>query len=157
MEEKTNPCMGGLLGIVTLHTKIRMLRQMGLRLVSKRLREVRLSLGLSQEALGAQGFVSTPGWVKIENGTRQPSDGLLESLADWMVKDGYLELRKRSLFLDELLSLKYMEHLSPFVRRLAREYHAACAPPHLLKAAEDPAYPAKPRKKPTVPSRARPR
>ena len=127
---------------------------MGLSLVSKRLREVRLSLGLSQEALGAQGFVSTPGWAKIENGTRQPSESLLESFADWMVKDGYLNSRKKNDFLDELLSLKYMDHLSPFVRRLAREYHAACVPGFLLRAAEeDAAYTVTSKKKSFSPPR----
>jgi transcriptional regulator with XRE-family HTH domain len=87
-------------------------------LVCQRLRELRISIGISQEAIGAQGFVSAPGWAKIENGTRQPSDELLEKLANWMVKDGYLKSRQKSRLLEELLSLKYMEHLSPFVRRL---------------------------------------
>jgi hypothetical protein len=37
------------------------------------------SIEISQEAFGAQGFVSAPGWAKIENGTRQPSDELLKN------------------------------------------------------------------------------
>ena len=41
-----------------------------------RLKKLRKELGLSQEALGAQGFVSTPGWIKIENGQRQASEKL---------------------------------------------------------------------------------
>lgn len=139
--------MGGSTRNITLRKKTPMLPGMGLSLVSKRLREARLSLGLSQEALGAQGFVSAPGWAKIENGTRQPSDSLLENFAAWMVKDGYLNPREKDTFLDELLSLKYMEHISPFVRRIAREYHSTFFSPRSLKAAEDDtAYKAKRRK-----------
>jgi transcriptional regulator with XRE-family HTH domain len=96
---------------------------MAVSLVCQRLRDLRKSLGISQEALGAQGFVSTPGWAKIENGTRQPSDELLEKLAEWMVKDGYLKSREKVRLLDELHCLKYMEHLSPFVSRLARNHY----------------------------------
>jgi len=113
--------------------------------VNKRLRELRLSLGLSQEAIGAQGFVSTPGWVKIESGARQPGDALLEKLVAWLEKDGYLAKAEGDKMLEELLSLKYMTHLSPFIRRLARDYHEALAPLALLRVAEEPAVP---RKKP---------
>ena len=113
-----------------------MLLWMSVSLVCQRLRELRKSIGISQEALGAQGFVSAPGWAKIENGTRQPSDELLEKLADWMVKDGYLKARQKPRLLDELLSLKYMEHLSPFVRRLARDFHQSIATSPLLRVAE---------------------
>lgn len=113
-------------------------------LVCQRLRDLRKSLRISQEALGAQGFVSAPGWAKIENGTRQPSDELLEKLADWMVKDGYLKSREKARLLDELLSLKYMEHLSPFVCRLARDFHYSLTNAPLLRVAEpSPTYRAK--------------
>jgi transcriptional regulator with XRE-family HTH domain len=114
-----------------------------LNLLNKRLRELRIALGLSQEAIGAQGFVSTPGWVKIENGTRQPSDVLLEKLVAWLEKDGYLAGKEGEKMLEELLSLKYMNHLSPFIRKLARDYHEALAPLGLLRVAEDPAVPHK--------------
>ncbi len=100
-----------------------MLAAVSVSLLRQRLRELRKSLGISQEALGAQGFVSAAGWAKIENGTRQPSDELLEKLTDWMVKDGYLKSREKARLLDELLCLKYTEHLSPFVRRLARDFY----------------------------------
>jgi transcriptional regulator with XRE-family HTH domain len=93
------------------------------KLVNKRLRELRISLGLSQEAIGAQGFVSTPGWVKIENGTRQPSDALLEKLVVWLERDRYVTKEEGEQILEELLSLKYMNHLSPFIRKLARGHH----------------------------------
>ncbi|MBU3665097.1 MAG: helix-turn-helix transcriptional regulator [Chthoniobacterales bacterium] len=123
---------------------LRMLLWMRVSLVSQRLRELRRSLEISQEALGAQGFVSAPGWAKIENGTRQPSDDLLEKLTDWMVKYGYLKLREKSRLLDELLSLKYMEHLSPFVCRLARDFHQSITTTPLLRVAEPaPTYRAK--------------
>ena len=97
---------------------------MGVNLLSKRLRNLRRSLGLSQEAMGMQGFVSTPGWVKIENGTRHPSDDLLKKIVDWLVRDGYLKPAEKESTLDEFLTLKYMSHLSPFVRKLARDYHS---------------------------------
>lgn len=91
-----------------------------MKLLNRRLRELRLSLGLSQEAIGAQGFVSTPGWAKIENGTRQPSDNLLERLVSWLIHDNYLSPHEGDDLLEELLTLKYMGHLSSFVRKLAR-------------------------------------
>jgi transcriptional regulator with XRE-family HTH domain len=135
------------MGIVTRRPEITMLRLMSVSLVCQRLRELRKSLGISQEALGAQGFVSASGWAKIENGTRQPSDELLEKLTDWMVKDGYLKSRQKSRLLDELLSLKYMENLSPFVRRLARDFHQSLTAAPLLRVAEPAsAYRAKKRK-----------
>ena len=43
------------------------------RTVGQRLRELRKAAGVSQEAIGSQGFVSTPGWIKMENGQRSPS------------------------------------------------------------------------------------
>lgn len=95
-----------------------------MQLINRRLRELRLGLGLSQEAIGAQGFVSAPGWAKIENGTRQPSDTLLEKLVAWLVKDHYVKKTESSRLLDELQALKYMSHTSLFVRKLARDYHA---------------------------------
>lgn len=116
---------------------------MSVKLVNKRLRDLRQSLGLSQEAIGAQGFVSTPGWVKIENGTRQPGDALLEKLVGWLEKDRYLTRKDGEKLLEELLSLKYMSHLSPFIRKLARDYHETLVPLSLLRVAEDPPVPSK--------------
>lgn len=61
-----------------------------------------------------------------------------------MVKDGYLKSRHRTRLLDELLSLKYMEHLSPFVRRLALGFHKSLSVSPLLRVAETtPGYRAK--------------
>lgn len=45
--------------------------------VAARLKELRQHAGFSQEAVGAQGFVSAPSWVKIESGQRSPSEKLL--------------------------------------------------------------------------------
>ncbi len=107
--------------------------------INRRLRELRLSLGLSQEAIGAQGFVSTPAWAKIENGTRQPGDGLLEKLVLWLKKDGYVTGHESDTLRDELLALKYMAHSSPFVRQLARDYYERRHRAETtLKVAEDP-------------------
>lgn len=72
----------------------------------------------------------------MENGTRQPIDELLEKITDWMVKDGYLKQRQKSQLLDELLSLKYMENLSPFVSRMARDFHGSLTGAPLLRVAE---------------------
>lgn len=96
---------------------------MSVSLPCQRLRELRKTIGISQEALGAQGVVSVSGQAQIEKGTRQPSDELLEKLTNWIVKKGYLRPPQQSRPLDELLSLKYMENLLPFVRRLARKFH----------------------------------
>lgn len=90
--------------------------------LSKRLRNLRRSLGLSQEAMGMQGFVSTPGWIKIEHGTRHPSDELLKKFVDWLVRDGYLKASEKESTLDQFLALKYTCHLSPFVRKMAHNH-----------------------------------
>ncbi len=61
-----------------------------------------------------------------------------------MVKDGYLKSRENTRLQDELLSLKYMDHLSPFVRRLARDFHESLNASSLLRVAEpEPVYRAK--------------
>ncbi len=94
---------------------------------------------MSQEAIGAQGFVSTPGWVKVENGTRQPGDALLEKLVAWLEKDRYVSKRDGGRLLEELLSLKYMNHASPFIRRVVRSYHETLTAPSVLaRVAEEP-------------------
>lgn len=135
--------MGGSIEKVTRSRKFPILEGVGSHFVNKRLRELRLSLNLSQEAIGAQGFVSTPGWVKIENGTRHPSDSLLEKFVNWLEKDGYIRSQEKNILLEELLSLKYMNHLSPFVRRLARSYHETLELMGPLRIAKDPSKPGK--------------
>ena len=85
-----------------------------------RLKALRQEIGLSQEALGAQGFVSTPGWIKIENGQRQASERLIAKLVEWLVTDKYIRASAAAPLKEELLVRKYLDNLSPFVRGLAR-------------------------------------
>ncbi len=77
---------------------------------------------MSQEALGAQGFVSTPGWIKIENGQRQASEKLIDKLSKWLVEDKYMRSGAASTLREELLTLKYLGSRSPFVRELAKSH-----------------------------------
>ena len=85
-----------------------------------RLKSLRRELGLSQEALGAQGFVSTPGWIKIENGQRQASEKLIDKLTKWLVGDKYMKAPAATTLKEELLILKYLGNRSPFVRDMAK-------------------------------------
>ena len=85
-----------------------------------RLKSLRRELGLSQEALGAQGFVSTPGWIKIENGQRQASEKLIDKLSKWLVADKYMKSMAATTLKEELLILKYLGNRSPFVRDMAK-------------------------------------
>ena len=106
------------------------------KLLNKRLRDLRNALGLSQEAMGAQGFVSTPGWVKIENATRHPSDAMLNKMCDWLEKEGHVTPAQKQALMEELLSLKYMNHLSPFVSRLAADYYKTLEIQNVLRVPE---------------------
>ena len=92
-----------------------------------RLKALRQSLGLSQEAMGAQGFVSTPAWIKLENGQRQPSEKLIDRLVRWLVADKHLLAKGSAALREELLTLKYLGNTSPFVREMAKK-HAATLP-----------------------------
>ena len=112
-----------------------------------RLKTLRRELGLSQEALGAQGFVSTPGWIKIENGQRQASEKLLEKLVKWLVGDKYMKAGAAATLREELLTLKYLGARSVFVREMAKKHAKTLANATALLAAEEPgAYRAKPRR-----------
>ena len=93
----------------------------------ERVKTLRQALELSQEAVGAQGFVSTPGWIKIENGQRQASEKLIERLTKWLVQSKHLRAGAAATLKEELLPLKYMGSNSPFVQELARA-HAARLP-----------------------------
>ena len=88
--------------------------------IGQRFKMLRNQLGLSQKAVGAQGFISTQGWIKIEHGKRAPSDKLLLELIGWLLKDDYFTLTVAEELLEELLTLKYLESPSPFLRKLAR-------------------------------------
>ena len=87
-----------------------------------RLQTLRRELDLSQEALGAQGFISTPGWIKIENGQRLPSEKLIEKLVKWLVSDKHIKANTSSALREELLTLKYMGSNSAFVREMAKAH-----------------------------------
>ena len=90
--------------------------------LGERLKTLRRDLGLSQEALGAQGFVSTPGWIKIENGQRQASEKLIDKLTKWLVEDKYMRAGAAGTLKEEHLVLKYLGSRSPFVRDLAKSH-----------------------------------
>lgn len=95
--------------------------------LGNRLKALRRELGLSQEALGAQGFVSAPGWIKIENNQRQASEKLIERLTQWLVDDKYMRANAANTLKEELLTLKYLGSNLPFVRTMAKE-HAKTLP-----------------------------
>jgi transcriptional regulator with XRE-family HTH domain len=86
----------------------------------ERVKSLRSELGLSQEALGAQGFVSTPGWIKIENSQRQASEKLIEKMLKWLVSDKYMKASAIAGLREELLTLKYLGSNSGFVREMAK-------------------------------------
>lgn len=114
-----------------------------------RLKNLRKELGLSQEALGAQGFVSTPGWIKIENGQRQASEKLIEKLAQWLVADKYMRTGVAHALKEELLVLKYLGNRSPFVREMARDRAKGLPDGGVALLAEEPAaYKARQRGRP---------
>ena len=88
---------------------------------------IRRESGLSQEAIGAQGFVSAPGWIKLENGQRSPSEKLIEKLVAWLVQDKHVRSTAAKGLREELLTLKYLGSHSSFVRNLAQT-HARALP-----------------------------
>ncbi len=90
--------------------------------LGEKLKAIRRDCGLSQEAIGAQGFVSTPGWIKLENSQRSPSEKLIESLVAWLVEDKYIRSSAAKGLKEELLVLKYLGSQSNFVRELAKTH-----------------------------------
>ena len=88
----------------------------------ERVKSLRNELGLSQETFGTRGFVSTPGWIKIENGQRQASEKLIEQLARWLVQDKHLKSGAAGVLKEELLTLKYLGSNSSFLREMARTH-----------------------------------
>ena len=89
---------------------------------------IRWHVGISQEAIGAQGFVSAPGWIKIENGQRRPSEELLAAFVGWLVAEKLVRAGARAALIEELTARKYAEHRAPFLAKLARN-HLADLPP----------------------------
>ena len=88
--------------------------------LGERLKALRQEIGLSQEAVGSQGFVSTPGWIKIENGQRQASEKLIEKLTRWLVDDKYMPAKAANTLKEGLLVLKYLGNRSVFVQEMAK-------------------------------------
>ena len=85
------------------------------------MKELRLAAKLTQEAIGAQGIISMPGWIKIENGQRNPSEKMLERFVALMVAEGVIHANQEAALLDELATLKFSHHRSDFLRRITRE------------------------------------
>ena len=96
-------------------------------------------LELSQEAVGSQGFVSAPGWIKLENGQRQASEKLIENLIKWLVSDKHMKANAAGGLREELLTLKYLGSNSTFVREMAKSHAKKLPNGAELTAAEDPA------------------
>ena len=116
--------------------------------LGSRLKTLRRELGLSQEALGAQGFVSAPGWIKIENGQRQASEKLIDKLVRWLVAEKYMKPTASGTLREELLTLKYLGSRSPFVQAMAKKHANRSVEGATLLAAEEPAvYRVKPRRR----------
>ena len=95
--------------------------------LGEKFKAIRRESGLSQEAFGAQGFVSAPGWIKLENGQRSPSEKLIEKLVAWLVQDKHVRASAAKGLREELLTLKYLGSPSVFVRNLAQT-HARSLP-----------------------------
>ena len=115
----------------------------------ERVKSLRHEIGLSQEALGAQGFVSTPGWIKIENGQRQASEKLIDRLLRWLVGDKYIKANSAGGLREELLTLKYLGSNSAFVRDMAKNRAKGLPDQGVALLAEEPAgYKARKRGRP---------
>ncbi len=93
-----------------------------------RLKALRQHAGISQEAVGAQGFVSAPGWIKVENGQRSPSEKMIVALVGWLVKEKAVRAGVKIALVAELTALKFSESRSPFLAKLAKEHLASLAP-----------------------------
>lgn len=118
-----------------------------------RIKNLRVDLELSQDALGSQGFVSSPGWIKLENGQRQASEKLIENLLKWLVSDKHIKANAAHGLREELLTLKYLSSNSLFVRELAKA-HAKKLPNGSELTAEDSAN-RKPRRRDRPPGKKR--
>ena len=104
--------------------------------IHSRLHDLRRAAGLSQEALGSQGFISAPGWIKVENGQRKPSEKLLAAFVDFLVGEEVIRASQKDDLLKELCVLKYVHHRSGFLRQMARDYQKALSPVAIQTAPE---------------------
>ncbi len=105
----------------------------------ERVKSLRQELGLSQGAFGTRGFISTPGWIKVENGQRQASEKLVESLTRWLIADKHLRVGAANTLKEELLTLKYLGSRSPFLREMAKAHARTLASSATLLASPKPA------------------
>ncbi len=113
--------------------------------LGEKLKALRREAGLSQDALGSQGFISTPGWIKIENGQRHASEKVLEKLVRWLVDNKHLKAGAASTVREELFTLKYLGSNSKFVRELAKA-HAGKMPNGNVLLEETATYRTKPKR-----------
>lgn len=113
--------------------------------LGERLKTLRNEIGLSQEALGSQGFISAPGWIKIENGQRHASEKLLERLIRWLIDNKHMKAAAANTLRDDLLTLKYLGSNSKFIREMAK-VRATGMPNGNVLMEETPAYRTKPRR-----------
>ena len=90
--------------------------------LGEKFQSIRRECGLSQGAIGAQGFVSAPGWIKLENGQRSPSEKLIQEFVAWLVEGKHVRATTAKGLKDELLTLKYLGSNSLFLRDLARAH-----------------------------------
>ena len=72
--------------------------------------------------MGAHGFASVPGWIKLENGQRSPSEKLIEKLVSWLVSNKHVRSSAAKELKEELLTLKYMGSRSAYLRELAHHH-----------------------------------
>lgn len=89
-----------------------------------RLKQIRVDAGLTQEAIGAAGFITAAGWIKLENDQREASERLIDNLVNWLVADKHIPAANREPLRAELLTLKYLggSGKSPFLRELAASH-----------------------------------
>ena len=72
--------------------------------------------------MGSHGFASVPGWIKLENGQRSPSEKLIEKLVSWLVSEKHIRSSAVKELKEELLTLKYLGSRSTFLRELAQSH-----------------------------------
>ena len=105
-------------------------------LLGDRMKELRKAAKLTQHAIGAQGFVSAPGWIKLENGQRSPSETLLKKFVALLVTEGVIRTSHSAALLDELETLKYVHHHTDYLRRVTRAYYKTLTPVAIQAAPE---------------------
>ena len=81
--------------------------------------------------MGAQGFVSAPGWIKMENGQRSPSEKLLTAFVTWLVAEKVVRPNQKAALLNELCALKYFSSRYAFPREMPLENLATLRPVRL--------------------------